>query len=58
MSMEFGLLNFPYATFKLSEITQSLLSTNVAVIIHLGNVAQTLLGSQMLNHDIASIDAA
>jgi hypothetical protein len=60
MSMEFALLKFTYINFKLSEIPQSLLSTNVTGIIpvNLGSSAQFISFSQMLNHDFTSSDAA
>jgi hypothetical protein len=47
MSMLFGLLMFSSANIKLSEITQSPLSTNVAgiILVMLGSTAQTFLVS-------------
>jgi hypothetical protein len=57
--MQFGLLKFSSANIKHSEIPQSLPPTNVAGIIpfNLGSTAQTIMVSQMLNHEHSSIDA-
>jgi hypothetical protein len=48
MSMLFGLLMFSSANIKLSEITQSPLSTNVAgiILVNLGSTAQSFLVSK------------
>jgi hypothetical protein len=58
-SLEFGLLKFSFGNIELSDIPQSLLSTNAAGIIpvHLGSTAQSVLFFQMLNHDFTSSDA-
>jgi hypothetical protein len=58
--MEFGLLRFSSPNIKLSEITQSLFSNNVVEInpVILGNMVQSILISQMLNHYFASSDDA
>ena len=58
--MDFGPLNFSTVNIKLPAIPYSLLSTSVAEIIpvNLGRTAQSILLSQMLNHDFNSSDVA
>ena len=58
--MEFGLLNFSSDNIKLSEIPQSLLSTNVVRIIpvNFGSTAQSILFSKVINLDFTSTAAA
>jgi len=58
--MGFGLLKFSSANIKLSEITQTLISTNMTGIIpdNIGSIAQYILFSQMLNHDCTPSGAA
>jgi len=60
MPVEFGVLKISSANIKLSDVSQSLLSTNVAEMIpvNLGSFAQSILAPQMLYHDFTSSDAA
>jgi hypothetical protein len=60
MPIEFGLLRFSFANIKLSETPQSLLYTNVIEInpVILGNMAQSIVISQTLNHYFASSNDA
>jgi hypothetical protein len=59
MPIEFGMLKFSSANIKISDVSQSLLSTNVAEMIpvNLGSTAQFILAPQMLYHDFTSSDA-
>jgi hypothetical protein len=58
--MKFEMLKFSSAKTKISEISQSLLNTTKAGVIplYLGSTAQTILVSQMINHDFTCSDAA